>query len=633
MEYIYLELDQSKDAEACKHKYQEILSGSSKNDIRCKQICLLEQGYAIMTERTLINQSTVELRITDLHKILSTELERSQGRRKECFERGLHHQIQVLRNVRIANEDEIADRHLVRKGSSLQKFKLAESLDASFPNIIWNYYYAKALNQYYDSLETVLKRTDHGKDTINRRQIGESGQAAKFEDELTKEMKKATLKAIENFWMISQIQINNPIVRTFVARSYAYIGHILMKRGDMVLSSGISFNLNTNKNFSRYANNPVEAAEMAYRLKNNDMTVLKRYGRTLWNKSKSFDDKKEKLGLLHKANNILTRSIDVENTGNWFAFSTRMHVRKQISDIRARRDIELAKIYLLDALQDGEAIFKSQNTQKDLTILAEICQKLAKFPYTYKYGHNFVHTDGLLHQALDYLLYASYLGDRPDFHFANRKASCLFDLGEYAHAIEWENKAWLLSSPSTQMSFTIICSYMVTKFEDDLQMPFDQLAKEFLYALIYGKRKYNDIQRSIENIYKKNQKGLLKLIKAIIVEPKTTLRTTEKDILSECINIWTNIAETSDLEEYSKLEAILKDMIPRQENEYVLSETFHQTSLKPLAEGRKACSREFEFDFFISHSHKDEDWVTNILLRHLESQFDEQDVAFKGNAQ
>ncbi|CAG2253733.1 CD282 [Mytilus edulis] len=622
LECIYTELDRSKEAEVCKQKYQQILSGTSKNNIRCKQICLLEQGYAILIERTLINQSTVELRITDLHKILSTELERSQGRRKECFERGLHHQIQVLRNVRIANEDEIADRHLVRKGSSLQKFKLAESLDASFPNKIWNYYYAKALNQYYDSLETVLKRTDHGKDTINKRQI--------FEDDLTKEMKKVTLKAIENFWMISQIQINNPIVRTFVARSYAYIGHILMKRGDMVHSSGNSFNLNTNKSFKRYTNNPVEAAEMAYRLKKNDMTVLTRYGRTLWNKSKSFDDIKEKLVLLHMANDILTCSIDVENTGNWFAFSTRMHVRKQISDIRAKRDIELARKYLLDALQDGEAIFKSQNTQKDLTILAEICQKLAKFPHTHKYGHNFVHTEGLLHQALDYLLYASYLGDRPDFHFANRKASCLFDLGEYAHAIEWGNKAWLLSSPSTQMSFYILCIYMVTMFEDDLQMPFDQLVKEFLYALIYGKRKYNDIQRSIENIYKKNQKGLLKLIKAIIVEPKTTLRTTEKDILSECINIWTTIADTGDLEEYSKLEAILKDMIPRQENEYVLSETFHQTSLKPLGEGRKACSREFEYDFFISHSHKDEDWVTNILLRHLESQFDEQDVAFKG---
>ncbi|CAC5413988.1 unnamed protein product [Mytilus coruscus] len=510
LECIYTELDRSKEAEVCKQKYQEILSGTSKNNIRCKQICLLEQGYAILIERTLINQSTVELRITDLHKILSTELERSQGRRKECFERGLHHQIQVLRNVRIANEDEIEDRHLVRKGSSLQKFKLAEALDASFPNIIWNYYYAKALNQYYDSLETVLKRKGNGKDTINKlnRHKGESGQAIKFEDDLTKEMKKVTLKAIENFWMISQIQINNPIVRTFVARSYAYIGHILMKRGDMVLSSGNSFNLNTNKSFKHYTNNPVESAEMAHRLKKNDVTVLTRYGRTLWNKSKGIDDKREKLGLLHMANDILTRSIDVENTGNWFALSTRMHVRKEISDIRAKRHIDIARKYLLDAKQDGEAIFKSQNTQKDLTILAEICQKLAKFPYTYKYGRNFVHTDGLLHQALDYLLYASSLGDRPDFHFANRKAACLFDLGEYANAIEWENKAWLLSSPSTQMSFNLLCSYMVTMFEDDLQIPFDQLVKEFLYALIYGKRKYKDIQRSIENLYKKNQKGL-----------------------------------------------------------------------------------------------------------------------------
>ncbi|XP_052094202.1 uncharacterized protein LOC127730112 isoform X2 [Mytilus californianus] len=311
-----------------------------------------------------------------------------------------------------------------------------------------------------------------------------------------------------------------------------------------------------------------------------------------------------------------------------------MHVRKDISDIlgksNTKRDSVLAEKYLLDAKQDGETIFKSQNTQKDMNVLAEICQKLAKFPCTYKYGRKCVHTEGLLHQALDYLLYASYLGDRPDFHFATRKASCLFDLGEYAHAIEWEYKAWLLSSPSTQMSFYLLCIYMVTMFEDDLQIPFDQLVKEFLYALIYGKRKYQDIDWSIKKLYKKNKKGLLILIKAIIAETKTTLRTTEKEILSECIQIWTSIAYTEDLEEYSKLETILKDVIPRQVNEYVLSETFHQTSLKPLAEGRKACSRKFEFDFFVSHSHKDEDWVTNILLRHLESQFDEQDVAFKG---
>ncbi|CAC5413990.1 CHRNN [Mytilus coruscus] len=294
LEYIYTALDRSKDAEVCKQKYQEILSGTSKNDIRCKQICLLEQGYAIVIERTLINQSTVELRITDIHKILSTELERSQGRRKDCFERGIHHQIQVLRIVRIANEDETEDGHLVRKGSSLQKFKLAEALDASFPNIIWNYYCAKALNQYWDSLETIRK--DHGEDAMNKLNIhiGENGQAAKFEDDLTNEMKRVTLKAIENFWMISQIQTDDPIVKTFVAMSYAYIGHILMKRGEMVLSSGNSFNFNTNKSFQRYTDNPNISAEMAYSIEKDDVTVLTRCGinqrkRILLTKEKSWN--------------------------------------------------------------------------------------------------------------------------------------------------------------------------------------------------------------------------------------------------------------------------------------------------------------------------------------------------------
>ncbi|XP_063423305.1 uncharacterized protein LOC134707474 isoform X2 [Mytilus trossulus] len=633
LEYLYKELDRSKDAEVCKQTIREIMSGTAKNDIHCQQICLLEQGYAILIERTLINQSTVELRIADLHKILSTELERSQGRRKECFDRGLHHQMQVLRNVRIANEDEVQDGHLVRKGSSLQKFKLAETLDASLPNILWHYYYAKALNQYHDSLETVLKYNYPIKEAMTqcKKHKDELEQVSK--DDLTDEMKNITLKAVEKYWMISQTQINGDVLlRTFVARSYAYIGQILIKRirRDMVLSSKHSFVLNSNTIFKRLTDNPLTSAELAYELKPDDVTVLTRYGRALWNKSVSVNDTKEKQVLLQKADEILTRSTDTNDTGNWFAFSTRMIVRKQMSEILGKTNNDLAEKYLQKAKEDGEVMFKSQNTRKDITLLAEICQKLAKFPDSYKYGPNYVHKRGHLHQALDYLFYASYLGDRPDFHFANRKASCLFDLGEYARAIEWQSKAWLLSSPSTQKSFNLICSYMVSMFEDDMQIPFDQLKREFLYALVYGKTKYQNITWSIENLYKKNQNGLLKLLTAIIADTKTTLRATEQDILTECLKIWTNIADTYYLGEYSTLKIVLNDVIPRQENEYVLSEIFNQTSLKPVTAGRKACSRDYEYDFFISHSHKDEDWVTNILLRYLESQFDEQDVAFKG---
>ena len=378
----------------------------------------------------------------------------------------------------------------------------------------------------------------------SNRYKGASEQVAKFKEDLTIEKKNVTLKAIENFWMISKIQINNDdMIKTFVARSYAYIGHILMKRGDLVLAENL-FSLNSNKDFKRFTDNPLKSVEKAYNIKPDDVTVLTRYGRTLWNKSVTEYDNQEKLRLLHTADDILACVIDKEDTGNWFALSTRMLVRKQMSDILERTNLELTEQYLLKAKHDGEKIFKSENTQRDIIILAEICQKLAKFPKTNEYGRTYVHTHSYLHQALDYLFYASYLNDRHDFHFANRKASCLFDLGEYAHAIEWQSKTWLLSSDSTQKPFNLLCRYMVTMFEDDLQIPFDQLVKEFLYALIYGKTKYQNITWSIENLYKKNQKGLLKLLTAIIVDTKTTLRATEQDILTECLQIWTNIADT-----------------------------------------------------------------------------------------
>jgi tetratricopeptide (TPR) repeat protein len=42
----------------------------------------------------------------------------------------------------------------------------------------------------------------------------------------------------------------------------------------------------------------------------------------------------------------------------------------------------------------------------------------------------------------------SFVFCSPDFHWTNRIASCLFDLGEYEQAIEWQRKAWFISAPA-----------------------------------------------------------------------------------------------------------------------------------------------------------------------------------------
>jgi len=132
---------------------------------------------------------------------------------------------------------------------------------------------------------------------------------------------------------------------------------------------------------------------------------------------------------------------------------------------------------------------------------------------------------------------------------------------------------------------------MLTRYakDDSLKTRMEPFLREFLYVLTYGKNKYKDITRNIEGIYKKRPYEIYKLLTAVIVENVITVREDEKNILQHCLNILIQIASR---------------------NKRRNVQTFN---------------REFR-----GHSHKDSDWVHNMLLRHLESTFDEQDIAFKG---
>jgi tetratricopeptide (TPR) repeat protein len=228
---------------------------------------------------------------------------------------GLHHQKQVLGSIHSANKDNTTDGHLIRKGSSLQKFVMAENFcSAPFPHPLWEHYYAKALNQYYDSLERLSPYNDGG---------------------LEEEMRAVTIKALEKFWSITQMPMDDDN-KTIVARSFAYIGHILTKRESLVQSGEQTFELSKNPEFKLYLDNPLKALSKAYRLKPNDISVLNRYGRSLWNRSlamKNWNDMDQKLEYLERANKILSASINVDSDRNWFAYTTRMHVRLDIADI------------------------------------------------------------------------------------------------------------------------------------------------------------------------------------------------------------------------------------------------------------------------------------------------------------
>ena len=161
--------------------------------------------------------------------------------------------------------------------------------------------------------------------------------------------------------------------------------------------------------------------------------------------------------------------------------------------------------------------------------------------------------------------------------------------------------------------------------------------REFLYVLTYGKNKYKDITWNIEGIYKKKPDEICKLLTAVIVEKVIAVREDEKNILQHCLNILIQIASRNKrrniktfYSEFRGLMATIYHIVPSEENEYVLSDIFENKSIFPFPKGLHCRSKDFKFDFFVCHSHKDSDWVHNMLLRHLESTFDEQDISFKG---
>jgi hypothetical protein len=86
----------------------------------CSHFC-----YAILIERTIVDENTLELRISDINKILTVEYEKSNGERRECLGRGLLHQKQVLGSIHKANKDNTTDGHLKRTLTSVRSIRIA----------------------------------------------------------------------------------------------------------------------------------------------------------------------------------------------------------------------------------------------------------------------------------------------------------------------------------------------------------------------------------------------------------------------------------------------------------------------------------------------------------------------------
>ena len=217
----------------------------------------------------------------------------------------------------------------------------------------------------------------------------------------------------------------------YVARYYAHIGHILARRPSMVKDD---INIFSDSEIEDMLESPLAVLEKAYELAPDDTRVLNIYGRSLWNNCERMKSN-AKIQLLNKAEDILTKSVEKNSKRNWFAYAATQIVRRDIVNSLRTGDSSKEE-YIKLAIEDGHQCFLSKGTLNDMTILADMCQKLAKFPDIYECGPQCVGDKHHLCQAIYYLYYGNRLGDPPEYHSAARMSSYLAGLGEYVKAIQ-----------------------------------------------------------------------------------------------------------------------------------------------------------------------------------------------------
>lgn len=102
------------------------------------------------------------------------------------------------------------------------------------------------------------------------------------------------------------------------------------------------------------------------------------------------------------------------------------------------------KHFLYKALDDGKVSIKSYLSPPDVFTVAEVCQRLAKFPKFYLDRPAAVSERSYLNEALDYL--NQCISAKGQTYFtAYTIGTIYYDMGEYRTATEWLKREFMLS--------------------------------------------------------------------------------------------------------------------------------------------------------------------------------------------
>lgn len=625
LEHIYRSLHLLSDAEICKSEKDRILKGSEEINRRNKSICLMEQGYAILHDISANVENIANSKLTDAHKMLQTEHHRSTNDRRNLLEMCVFHNKKTIHILEQSMNCYRINPHFIRKTNSIQNFETALAMYDKLPYTnAWSYYIGEAWNRHVDSLQ---KLSSH--DGICRQE----------------HIAEATCKAMEMFFQILNMKEYMEKKNTYVSRSLAHIGHILIKRSKILDRMKTDYTFFKDKSYLEFHENPMIPLEKAYtmQMRSPDSFILNRYGRALFNLAMK-NNCNENLKKLEKAEFILSTSISCYAM-NWFAYSTRMQVMDELGNLYIKQNnMKLARNCFVSAMEDGHACFLAKGLSTDMVILAKICQKMSKFPKVRRFGGTFVKDKHYLHSALEYLNHGIASEGLHDCQLTHQLASCLYDLNEYNSAAEWMKRTLALAIKPTTFMYKITCLYILKRYayERKENKKYYYLLKEIVYIFLDCKKKCGKLETVYEYIVRHSCPELFLLLTDAITIPNL-LRLDGFEIIKDLLKFATNpdnMEHKLDSIDVKRFRELQEQVCEKDISIHVLEDTekdpeeIFQYSVAPIpmSKNTSLVSEGYQYDFFISHSQKDSDWVYNMLLFELENKVSEEDFAFKGKS-
>eukprot|EP00058_Branchiostoma_floridae_P027813 XP_002613304.1 hypothetical protein BRAFLDRAFT_68270 [Branchiostoma floridae] len=346
----------------------------------------------------------------------------------------------------------------------------------------------------------------------------------------------------------------------------------------------------------------------------NDSEIYRRFGRSYM-----------RVNMFNEARRMLNKSIEImpDCRSNWFAYYDRSQVsmleydqkRKEAPGPAASPSKEL----LQGAKQDAVASCKGVLTPFNIYHVGKVCHRLAVHPVT---GN--VENMDELGDALDNFTMALQLEDgfaNPRIHAA--RGQSLQAAGEHEKAAESYKRAFEKDDATFTRNLAGVLRNLLELYRSDHR---EHYIAELAFWINEGYKKYRypNIKRALQGSVCKFGSQMIQVCQYLIDHDKSVLA----GFCLECFERHNDLRCRSTAETMRRrLQEVDDERASGADDMSSISTQFRSNVHVnlPVTVEKPRHGQEFQYDFFVSHSSKDADWVDYALLPALEG-----DLRFKG---